>query len=177
MDDLEKFVNENRDFFDNAEPTQGHEARFLRKLEQESDKKKHTPIFFWRVAASIILLLVLAVSVLIPRFNSPKDVQYASMSLSDVSEDMANVEFYYKSKLATEYDKIDKLSLSDPLVKAYMDELDKLNQEYQNLEATLYQSGTHEKVVLAMIDNFRLRLSLMEKLEEKKLNKSNTDSL
>ena len=177
MDDLEKYINENRAAFDNTEPTEGHETRFLRKLEHEAGNKKTSPVFFWRVAAAIILLLVLAVSVLIPRFNSPTDVQYGSMSLSDVSEDMANVEFYYKSKLASEYDKIDELSLSDPLVKAYMDELDKLNEEYQNLEATLYQSGTHEKVVLAMIENFRLRLSLMEKLEEKKLNKSKTDSL
>lgn len=177
MDNFKKFINENRDAFDNAEPTEGHEKRFLRKLEQEVGQKKTTSIFFWRVAASIILLLVLAVAVLIPRFNSPSDVQYGSMSLSDVSDEMANVEFYYKSKLATEYDKIDQLSLSDPLVKAYMDELDRLNEEYQNLEATLYQSGTHEKVVLAMIENFRLRLSLMEKLEEKKLNESKTDTL
>ena len=177
MDDLEKYINENRDAFDNAEPTEGHETRFSRKLQQEAGKNKTSSAVFWRVAASIILLMVLAVSVLIPQFNSPADVQYGSMSLSDVSDEMANVEFYYKSKLATEYDKIDQLSLSDPLVRAYMDELEKLKEEYQNLEATLYQSGTHEKVVLAMIENFRLRLSLMEKLEEKKLNKSNTDSL
>lgn len=176
MDELEKYMRENKELFNNEEPPEGHEARFLRKLEQSNDKKKDFTTF-WRVAAAIILLLVLALSVLIPRFNSPQDVQYSSMSLGDVSEDMANVELYYKSKLETEYEKIDDLSKTDPLVKAYLDEIDTLNKAYQELEATLYQSGTHDKVVLAMIENFRLRLALMEKLEAKKLNKTNRDTL
>ncbi len=167
MDELEKYIEQHRDAFDNAKPVEGHEIRFLRKLDQGANNKKSSPIFFWRVAAAIILLLVLAVSVLIPRFNGPEDVQYGSMSLSDISDDMANVEWYYKSQLASEYEKIETLSLTDPLVKAYLDELDKLNTEYQNLETTLYESNKNEKVVLAMIENFRLRLGLMEKLEQK----------
>ncbi|NEN24453.1 hypothetical protein G3O08_13155 [Cryomorpha ignava] len=177
MDEFEKYMRENEELFNNDEPAEGHEARFLHKLKQADEKKAKSAVDFWRVAAAIILLLVLAASVLIPRFNSPQDVQYSSMSLSDVSEDMANVELYYKSKLAAEYEKIDDLSKTDPLVKAYLDEIDTLNEEYQNLEATLYKSGTHDKVVLAMIENFRLRLALMEKLEAKKLNKTNIDSL
>lgn len=177
MDEFEKYIRENRDSFDEQEPPIGHNNRFLRKLELADEKKKDSPVFFWRIAAAIILLLVLAVSVLIPRFNSPADVQYGSMSLSDVSDDMANVEFYYQSRLEQEYQKIDELSKTDPLVKSYLDELDKLNVEYQKLESTLYESGTHDKVVLAMIENFRLRLSLMEQLEQKKLNKTKTDTL
>lgn len=177
MDELEKYIRENEELFNNEEPSEGHQARFLRKLEQAEEKKTKSTVDFWRVAAAIILLLVLAASVLIPRFNSPQDVQYSSMSLSDVSEDMANVEFYYKSKLEEDYAKIDDLSKSDPLVKAYLDEIDKLNEEYQVLEATLYESGTHDKVVLAMIENFRLRLALMEKLEEKKINETKNDTL
>lgn len=177
MDELEKYMRENKGLFNNDEPPEGHEARFLRKLEQVEAKKKDSPVFFWRVAAAIILLLVLAVSVLIPRFNSPQDVQYSSMSLSDVSDDMANVEFYYKSKLEAEYSKIDDLSKTDPLVKAYLDEIDTLNKAYQDLEAMLFESGTHDKVVLAMIENFRLRLALMEKLETKKLNETKRDTL
>ncbi len=177
MDELEKYIRENDELFNNEEPTEGHEARFLRKLEQSKEKKVKSTVDFWRVAAAIILLLVLATSVLIPRMNSPQDVQYSSMSLSNVSDDMANVEFYYKSKLAEEYDKINDLSKTDPLVKAYLDEIDKLNEEYQELEALLYETGTHDKVVLAMIENFRLRLSLMEKLEAKKLNETKKDTI
>jgi len=177
MDECEKYCLVNRDSFDDQEPPTGHANRFSRKLERAKERKKDSPVFFWRVAAAIILLFVLAVSVLIPRFNSPQDVQYSSMSLSDVSEDMANVELYYKSKLAAEYSKIDDLSKTDPLVKAYLDEIDTLNREYQKLEAILYESGTHDKVVLAMIENFRLRLALMEKLEDRKLKETKKETL
>lgn|SRR5690606_38832521 len=168
MDEFEKYIRESRDAFDDQEPPAGHFNRFSRKLELSEERKKNSSVFFWRVAAAIILLFVLALSVLVPRFNSPDDVQYGSMTLSEVSDDLANVEFYYQSKLAQEYTKIEDLSKTDPLVKSYLDEIDALNTEYQNLEATLYESGTHDKVILAMIENFRLRLSLMEKLEERK---------
>jgi hypothetical protein len=99
------------------------------------------------------------------------------MSLSDVSSDLADVELYYQSKLSEEYGVIDEMRQSDPLVKLYVEELNLLNAEYTELEAQLYMSGTHEKVVLAMIENFRMRLNLIEKLEEQKELQTKRDSL
>lgn len=178
MDELEKYIRKNRDAFEHTEPIEGHEARFMQRLEAaQSNTRKNKAILFWRVAAAVIVLVVLAVSVLIPRFNSPADVHYRATTLGDVSSDMADVEHYYQSRLSEEYDKIDQLSKSDPVVKSYLDELDKLNTEYQRLEATLYESGSHKKVVLAMIENFRMRLDLMEKLEKQKNLNTKNDTL
>ncbi len=178
MDKLEEYILNHREEFEPAEPIAGHESRFLERLEaRDTEKKKNTGILFWRVAAAIILLVVLAVSSLIPRFNSPNDVHYGAMALGDVSDEMADVERYYQSRLSEEYNKIDELSAADPVVKSYLDELDTLNQDYKKLEVTLYDSGSHEKVVLAMIENFRMRLDLMEKLEKQKNLNSKDDSL
>ena len=178
MDKLEEYIRSQREEFDSAEPASGHEARFLERLEGlEAEKKRNSGILFWRIAAAIILLLVLAVSSLIPHFNSPDDVHYRATTLGDVSDEMADVELYYQSRLAEEYNKIDQLSVTDPLVKSYLDELDTLNEDYKKLESTLYENGSHKKVVLAMIENFRLRLNLMEKLEKQKNLNSKNDSL
>lgn len=168
MSELEDFIKNNRAEFDQDEPIEGHQERFLRKLERLDEKQDHSRVMFWRIAAAVIVLVVLCVSVLVPRFNSPADVQYGSMSLGDVSDELADVEMYYQSKLSQEYAEVNKLSQSDPVVKSYMDELNRLNQEYDTLEAKLYESGSHEKVVLAMIENFRTRLMIIERLEEKK---------
>lgn len=178
MDEIEEYIRSQRQEFDSLEPVSGHEARFMERLEgMAAEKKKNSGILFWRIAAAVILLIVLAISSLIPQFNSPDDVHYRSMTLGDVSDEMADVELYYQSRLSAEYNKIDQLSASDPLVKSYLDELDTLNEDYKNLEVTLYESGSHEKVVLAMIENFRLRLDLMEKLEKQKNLINTKDSL
>lgn len=178
MDNLEDYIRRTREEFNSVEPAMGHESRFTERLEAlDTEKKKKSGTLFWRVAAAIILLVVLAVSALIPRFNSPDDVHYSAMTLGDVSDEMAEVEVYYQSRLSEEYDKIDQLSAADPLVRSYLDELDTLNVDYKKLEVTLYESGSHEKVVLAMIENFRMRLDLMEKLEKQKNLTSKNDSL
>jgi len=166
MSELEDYIKKNKEKFAGEEPTDGHLDRFLRKLEKEEESKRTSGITFWRVAAAVIVLVTISVSVLLPRFNSPEDVQYASMSLSDVSEDLADVEMYYQSKLEREYAELNSLSETDPEVKSYMDELENLNELYQELEEELYTSGSHEKVVIAMIENFRLRLEIIEKLEQ-----------
>ncbi len=177
MSELEDFIKENRTDFEDQVPIEGHQERFLRKLDRLEEKQDHSRVLFWRIAAAIIVLVVVCVSVLLPRFNSPADVQYGSMTLGDVSNELADVEQYYQSKLSEEYAAVDKLSKTDPVVMAYMDELNRLNAEYDLLESQLYESGSHEKVVLAMIENFRTRLGIIEQLEEKKNLQTKQDSL
>ncbi|MFT5595957.1 MAG: septal ring factor EnvC (AmiA/AmiB activator) [Flammeovirgaceae bacterium] len=165
MSNLENFIKNEHDSFDEETMPLGHEGRFLMKLE----KRKHdneNRVRFWRVAASIIVLLVAGGSLLLPRFNSPADVQYGSIALSDVSSDMADIELYYTSQLEEKYAGLQELSETDLNVKSLFNELASLNDEYENLERELYRSGTNDKVILAMIENFRLRLKIVEQLEK-----------
>lgn len=164
MSELEKFIKQNRESFDEDAMPPGHESRFLMKLEKQKIEKQNSTVF-WRVAAAIIVLLVAGASLLLPRFNSPMDVQYGSMTLSDVSSDMAAIETYYTSELEKKYKDLQQLSEEDPVVRNLFDELATLNDTYEELEKELYVSGSNDRVVLAMIKNFRLRLALVEKLE------------
>lgn len=165
MSNLENFIKQERDSFDEEPMPLGHENRFLMKLEK-SKHDNESRIRFWRVAAAIIVLLVAGGSLLLPRFNSPADVQYGSMALSDVSSDMADIELYYTSRLEEKYEGLQELSETDVQVKSLFSELASLNDEYENLEKELYRSGTSDRVILAMIENFRLRLKIVERLEK-----------
>lgn len=177
MSELEDYIRKEREAFDDAEPVEGHARRFEQRLERNAEKGKPSGIGFWKIAAAVAVIVAIGLSVLVPQFNSPDDVQYASMSLGEVSSEMADVEMYYRSQLAEEYDKLDKMSESDPEVAAHLSEIEDLNADYAELEKQLYESGTHEKVVVAMIENFRLRLELLEKLEAKKNETTQNDSL
>jgi septal ring factor EnvC (AmiA/AmiB activator) len=79
---------------------------------------------------------------------------------------MANIELYYTSRLAEKYAGLQELSETDTEVKSLFKELASLNDEYENLERELYRSGTSDRVILAMIENFRLRLKIVEELEK-----------
>ncbi len=165
MSDFENFIRKERDSFDEEQMPLGHENRFLMKLEKRIHDNENR-VRFWRVAAAIIVLLIAGGSLLLPRFNSPVDVQYGSMALSDVSSDMANIELYYTSQLEEKYAGLQELSETDVEVKSLFKELASLNDEYENLERELYRSGTDDRVILAMIENFRLRLKIVEELEK-----------
>ncbi|MEM9052744.1 MAG: hypothetical protein AAGC47_11880 [Bacteroidota bacterium] len=133
MSELEKFVKQERDSFDEETLPLGHENRFLMKLEKNKIEKDGS-VRFWRVAAAIIVLLVAGGSLLLPRFNSPADVQYGSMSLGEVSADMANIEMYYTSELEKKYVELQEMSETDMSVRSLFDELATLNDAYEELE-------------------------------------------
>lgn len=172
MSDLEKYMKDNRRAFDGDEPAEGHFERFERRLQKrENDHNKK--VWFWRVAAAAIILLGVLGSLVLPRLNSTADVQYGSLSLSEVSGDMADIEAYYSSELAKGYENLETLSQEDERVKTLFTELENLAREYSELEKQLYRSGTNDRVVLAMIENFRFRLEIIEELEKIKREQSN----
>ena len=175
MSELEKYFRDHRDEFDLSEPQNGHAERFALKLEKQLDGDHRPRILFWRIAASIIILVVLSLSIWLPKTGISEKVHYSSLSLSDISAEFAEVENYYKIRLNEGYEKLDARSATDPEVAAYKKELDNLSAIYTDLEKQLYQSGTHEQVIQAMIENLRLRLTLIENLEKKKSTESIND--
>jgi hypothetical protein len=81
---------------------------------------------------------------------------------------LADVEFYYQSKLEEESGKLAELAKTDSTVKSYFEEIERLKAEYQQLQTDLYTSGAHDRVIEAMIENFRIRLRILEQLEKRK---------
>lgn len=175
MSDLEKYIKAHREEFDLVEPQSGHAERFALQMEKQLHGDHKSRMLFWRIAASVIILVVLSLSIWLPKMDNPENVQYSSLSLSDISTEFAEVENYYKSRLEEESKKLEALSTNDPEVAAYQKEIENLGIIYSDLEKQLYQSGTHEQVIQAMIENLRLRLTLIENLEKKNSTESNND--
>ena len=53
------------------------------------------------------------------------------------------------------------------LFESYITELDHLNNEYQKLNNELNSKGVNSDIVNALISNLKLRLSLMQRLNNK----------
>lgn len=179
VQDLKKLFNEERQGIQKGMP-KGHEARFLKKLEQElpatSIKKRFR---IWNIAASIVVLIGLSFGAYqflkSPQEITQTDEQVVTLkSLGDVSPDLKKVEDYYVANINLELANVKLTSENKELFDSYIVRLEELNKEYNRLSVELTENGPNELTVSALIDNLKLRLHLLYRLKEqlKELNTS-----
>ena len=167
--------------------SEGHEARFLKKLEDElpeqtSIKKRFSVL---QIAASIVILIGLAfaankmfdapevIEPTVVSSDSTEDNNEQLKSLGDISPDLKKVEDYYLANINLELSKIKQTPENKELFDGYVVRLAELNQEYKKLSVELTENGPNELTVSALIDNLKLRLNLLYRLKEQ-LNDLNT---
>lgn len=174
-----------RHLFENEEKTsqlkmsEGHEARFLEKLDkalpEDPSVKNRFSVFY--IAASVVVLLGLAFGAY-KFFQEPKSVlpqvvettnpekEQQLKSLGDISPDLKKVEDYYLANINLELSKVKLTPDNKELFDGYVLRLAELNEEYKRLSVELTENGPNELTVSALIDNLKLRLNLLYRLKE-----------
>ncbi|WP_250434116.1 hypothetical protein [Hanstruepera flava] len=163
----------------------GHEARFLKKLDNQLPIKKSKRFTWLQIAASIVVVLGLGYGTY-SYFNNPiepvkvvdtnnKTIEEPTKSLGDISPDLKKVEDYYLANINLELSKVKLTPDNKELIDGYISRLDELNKEYKRLSIELTESGANELTVNALITNLKFRLNLMYRLKEqlKMLNETN----
>lgn len=162
--------------------SQGHEARFLEKLDRDlPEVKQSSKAWSWmQIAASLIVLLGLSFGALkfFNQDNSDTPVKVAdtsTKSLEDVVPDLKKVEDYYVANINFELSKIKPTPETKELFDSFLERLEELNKEYQAVSDEVVKSGPDELTVDALINNLKLRLDLLNRLKGKlkELNTSN----
>lgn len=169
---------------------QGHEARFLEKL--DAALPQHTkPRFNWlNIAASIVIVLGIGYAGYNTFTDTPntKPIDFVDGSdtethknesetkqiktLGDISPDFKKVEDYYVANINLELSKVKITPENKELFDGYIVRLEELNKEYDRLSLEL-ANGLDELTVNALINNLKLRLNLMYRLQEQ-LKRMNT---
>lgn len=160
MDNLEKFILDNRPGFDTAVPDLRVWAEIDRKLEQRPPQRVVWMKRF-RAAAAIALLLT-AGGVAGAYLGSPAE---ETTSLADVSPEHAEMVQYFNTQI---HDKLAQLASyrQDGFVKNDLQELDSL---YNDLQHDLENAppDKREQVVQAMINNYQTKIDILEQVLEK----------
>lgn len=159
---------------------EGHEARFLDRLEEALPHKKKTSFYVLKIAASLVLFVSLGY-LAYEKYNQEDPIKVAvveeetlnEISLGDLSPDLKKVESYYVANINLELSKLEVSDDNKDLVDSYMKQLNDLNKEYKKLNIELNQLGPNDQTITALIENLQLRLQLLQKLK-KKLNELNT---
>lgn len=168
-DPLEMFVQEHRDEFDLKEPS-------FRLWEQIADglppdKEKSAPKMVslrlvMRVAAMIVVVLGAALLLFLQSSNNSEiRLKGNSIALHDISPELAEVEQHYMALIEA---KLVTLKSSNILngadYQSLIHEMEALDRDYEELKKELKNSLDKEKVIEAMIQNYRLRLKILEKM-------------
>lgn len=176
------FENENK--LNKHQMPEGHEKRFLNKLDEAlpADSVKRSSFSFMRMAASVVILIGLSFGAY-KFFETPtvepkqQKVATKMKSLGDISPDLKKVEDYYLANINLELSKVKLTPENKELFDGYVVKLEELNKEYERLSIELTENGPNELTVSALIDNLKLRLNLLYRLKEQlqDLNDSDLD--
>lgn len=147
--------------FDIEVPNEGHEKRFLSKLNDSKSLTKYseTKTNFWKpflgIAASIALIL--SIFVVTQQENNTGD-------LASVSPKMAETQDFFTLTINEELNKLN--AASTPEVKNLIDDallqIKKLENDYNSLKTDLIESGDDNRVIYAMISNFQNRIDILQ---------------
>ncbi|BDW91343.1 DUF3379 domain-containing protein [Allomuricauda sp. XS_ASV26] len=180
-DNLDSLFERLQGEFDVAEPQNGHQERFLDKLNQSQgtialNKKRPS---WWKhlsIAASIALVAVLGYKTFGPDPSIKQQVV-------EIAPEVSQTEFYFANLIEEQVKELqdEKTPETAQLVDDTMTQLERLDKDYKSLQQDLINGGDSKIILSAMITNFQTRIDLLKEVLSqieniKNLNSQNDES-
>lgn len=169
MKDLRKYIEENREIFDDKEPTKGHMERFQALLDKQEKNKETTPkrrlISIISVAASIAVLIVVAVKFYAPQSNiSDRIID----NPQQVDEFQATNEYYNEQMEAQISDIMCKLSHTDTENQAQLTkDIQKMMDRNADFVEEMGKNEDKEIALHFLVKHYRANIQALENINEK----------
>ena len=162
-DEIENLFERLSGDFDFEIPNEGHQKRFLEKLERQNGvvtlKRRNN---WWKplsIAASVVLLVGIGLFT----FNQQDSIDERVV---EISPEISNTEFYFASLVEEQVRKLEeeKTPANAKLVEDTLGQLKQLENDYKQLELDLVNGGNSEIILNAMIINFQTRIDLLKEV-------------
>jgi hypothetical protein len=168
----QRFENNEPDL--ESTPPDGHRNRFEQRIEEEDNLNPKGVQFhisyklLRRVAVAAVLIIAVTFTWIIKdsKVESPMN---DGMTLAAISDKYHNVETFYKKEVNNRLNLIEN-SGSDTEKSIYREaisKLTKLENSYKILEKDLASNSDNLRVINAMIQNYQLRIKVLETLYKK----------
>jgi hypothetical protein len=163
MKNIEDIIRSNKDFFEEAEPSEGHFERFNRKLEkrfQVSFTVKRSIVPYLLKAAVVTLLITLSSLWTWDHFIRQDSKR---MTLGQVSPQYKEVENYYVHQVNMMEGEILNVDMkNNPEQKTILlKEMKSMDSTYVSLQKELKDNPNDERIINAMIEHYQTKLEVM----------------
>lgn len=158
MKDFDKYIDEHRSQLDSDHPREGHEQRFLHKLERIPERRfkiRHA----LQVAASIAILITSGL--VIVKLSKSGD----KMAQKEIPAAVIEADQYYTSQVNARYNQIRDFDFHSSEEKAVLlDELKDLDAFHQQLMSDLEANPDDGRVVNSLIRHYQIKLEIMDQI-------------
>lgn len=157
-DPLHELFDSLQGSFDVEEPQEGHEERFYRKLKKST--VAHAPKkfggAFYAIAATLAFIVGLG-------FFYTSIIPTKEERLAEISPEVPRTQMYFASLIEEQVKLLEaeKNPSTSVLVTDTLEELQKLERDYEKLEEELLEGGNSKHILSAMITNFQTRIDLL----------------
>jgi cytochrome c-type biogenesis protein CcmH/NrfG len=162
MKTIEDIIRNNRAFFEDQEPSEGHFERFSVKLEIRRQKMagKRSIVPYLLKAAVVTLLVTLSSLWTWDHFIRPGSRR---MTLSEVSPQYKEVENYYLHQVNLMEGEILNLDTNQTPEQKEMliKEMQSMDSTYISLQKELKANPNDERIINAMIEHYQTKLDVM----------------
>ncbi len=161
MDELEKFIRENKEMFTNEEPLEGHFERFEDRLRFQQRRNRIRQLYRITSIAAVGLLLIASSIFVYDRYF---DAAPTSIKLGDINPELQKVEYFFTSQIDQTTTGIDSLShYTDKMtMDAMHQEIARMDSLHTDLQMKMGLNPGDERIVNAMIFYYQARLKVMQ---------------
>lgn len=163
-DKLKSFIQNNLESFEDESPR----ARVWEEIEKEVITKKKTKVIPLKRVVGLVASIVLIFSCALwwmqndQNDSLAEDKMESDLNLASFSSDFVEVENYYITEVDLKLKELTHYEVDEDILI----EIDFLKEEFDQLKKEIKKSVDPQLIVEAMIDNYRLRLEILEDLLE-----------
>ena len=158
MKELEKYIKEKRLLLDTDHPREGHEKRFMQKLQRQPVRRLNIRHAL-QVAASVAIIITSGLVII--KLNKSGD----KMAQREIPAAVIEADIYYTSQVNARYDQIRDFSFDSSEEKAVLlDELQDLDTYHHQLMNDLEANPDDGRVINALIRHYQIKLEIMDQI-------------
>ncbi|MCB0761357.1 MAG: hypothetical protein KDC12_07530 [Flavobacteriales bacterium] len=176
---MKKWIDEHRSEFDEEFNADRVWLGIREELKPQGKVVSVRAVWQWSAVAAVAVLIALTVMFRLLSHQEPvlaedKQPQIRPVELSEMGGELAEVEGYYVSQVNLYMSELQNFEVDEDMLS----ELEILKTEFETLKQELGRGVDKERIIEAMIDNYRFRLeileNMLEELKEKSHEKKNT---
>jgi len=160
MKNIEEIIRNNREYFDQEEPSSGHDLRFSKKLENRG-----RIVFLVRISTIAAGFVILAGLWFLYQPTSRMINSEAQLTLGVLRPEYKEAEQFYTASLKQKINELNAIScIPDWKKTALLQEIEEIKENDFQLLKELQQNPTNEVLVETILNQYKTKLELLDEL-------------
>lgn len=171
MFNIENKIKENLAYFNDQEPDEGHQSRFINRLSNNtSAKPKKISIQLFSKVAAAILILIATSFLLLKVIDMKVGNERTEITQIEYTDDFKKVQAYYDNLSIARLDKIDELATSEEeaqrLKANARKKMEKLDANLAMIEKEYVKNPQCKKLKAAIVSNKKMKVEIVDNIVE-----------